>query len=395
MSGHRVVAALLAMMVGAAVLGVLSGAPPASADAAPSDSAVTKSGTGDFANLKVTVNQTKNLINQTITVSWTGGASTKPIGPFAIDYLQIMQCWGDDPNGPDRTQCQFGGSNASVASSAGGAWVGSRQVSYGSALVDPKETLALPAGTFGNAFVPFWAEGKDQPVGAANSDNNDFFDSQITNEVPLARTHSDGTGVEYFEAQTVRQSAGLGCGDPVTTGGITQGRSCWLVVVPRGATEVNGTIRAGDVGHRLDSSPLSQTNWDNRIVFPLEFLPVGQACPIGAPERRLIGHELETDAVSSWQPALCTGGGALFSYTQLGDDVARNLLLGGSSPGLALVTNPIPPDQAPAGHPLVYAPVGLSGLAIAFNVEHQPPDPQDPDASPTPPRSWPASGSRP
>jgi hypothetical protein len=87
----------------------------------------------------------------------------------------------------------------------------------------------------------------------------------------------------------------------------------------------------------------------------------------------VFGHELATDAVSSWQPALCAGGGALYSYTQLSDDVTRNNVLDGSSPGLALMTNPIPPDQAPPNQPLVYAPVGLSGLAIAFNIEHQPP----------------------
>jgi hypothetical protein len=36
------------------------------------------------------------------------------------------------------------------------------------------------------------------------------------------------------------------------------------------------------------------------------------------------------------------------------------------------VTNPIPPEQVLADHPLVYAPVGLSGLAFAFDIEHQP-----------------------
>jgi hypothetical protein len=98
----------------------------------------------------------------------------------------------------------------------------------------------------------------------------------------------------------------------------------------------------------------------------------------------MIGHELVVDAITSWQPALCTGGGALYSYTQLGDDVIRNQILAGSSPGLALVTNPIPPDAVPAGEPQVYAPIGLSGLAIAFNIEHQPPPPDDPNAPPSP-----------
>jgi hypothetical protein len=332
---------------------------------------MTLPGNGPFPNLKVTVSQTKNLINQTVTVSWTGGTPTLPIsGGFGANYLQIMQCWGDDPNGPDRTQCQFGGSVTQLSPAAGD-WVRSRQVTYGN-LVDPNEPLKAPAGSFGGVFVPFWAVGKERPIDPAPSNRNDFFDAQVTNEIPLGRTHGDGSGQEFFEIQTVRQAAGLGCGDPGTPGAAT-GRKCWLVVVPRGTKEVDGTPRSGVANtDRLNSSPLSQSNWDNRIVFPLEFLPVGQACPIGAPERRLIGHELASDAISSWQPALCAGGGALYSYTQLGDDVIRNQVLDGSTPGLALVTNPIPPDPALPTGPLVYAPVGLSGLVIAFNIEHQP-----------------------
>ena len=72
----------LALVLGAVMISVLPGAPPASADGAPADSAMTKSGAGEFKDLKVTVSQTKNLINQTVTVSWTGGAPTTPVGAF-------------------------------------------------------------------------------------------------------------------------------------------------------------------------------------------------------------------------------------------------------------------------------------------------------------------------
>ena len=369
MSACRVVAALLAMMLGAALISVLPSSLPASAaaaDPASGDSSVTVSGTGEFAKLKVTVSQTKNLINQTVAVSWTGGTATQGFTDFQVNYLQIMQCWGDDPHGPDRTQCQFG---ALGGQGAAGSWVRSRQLTYGT-LVDPLETP--PNGTAGNVYVPFWAAGRTTPTGPATSNSNEFFDSQVTNEIPLARTHGDGTGREFFEMETVGEAAGLGCGEPVPNGATITPRKCWLVIVPRGTTEVNGSTKTGSGTNRLDSSPLSQTNWAQKIVVPLEFQMVGQPCPIGAPERHVVGHELAVDAVRSWQPALCAGGGALFSYTQLTDDVARSMVVDGSSPGLVLVTNPIRPDQAPPDRPLVYAPVGLSGLAIAFNVEQQP-----------------------
>jgi hypothetical protein len=373
MSAHRTWRALLVLVLSAAVISVLFVSPLASAapgDSAASGSAITVFGRGAFEKLKVTVSQTKNLIHQVITVSWTGGAPTLPArNDFGVNFLQIMQCWGDDPDGPDRTQCQFGGlwpvQNI-------GFYVSSRAATTGS-VVDPRETFALPGDSFGPAYVPFWAVDRPRPTVASDKNSNDFFDAQVTNEIPLAGTRVDGTGEEFFEVETVREAAGLGCGDPVVTAaGTTKGRSCWLVIVPRGNTEVNGSTLTGNGDSRQYTSPLSQTNWDNRLIVPLEFQPVGQACPLGAPERRVIGHELAADAVTSWQPALCGGGGALFSYSQLTDDVTRDKVLDGSTPGLALLTNPIPPQSVPPAHPLVYAPVALSGLTIAFNIEQVP-----------------------
>jgi hypothetical protein len=371
MSRPRFVVALVMML--AAVVGGLPSSLSAVADSGdppPSDSEVTVPGRGDFADLKVTVSQTKNLINQTVIVSWTGAKATVDSVEFYSNFLQIMQCWGDDPTGPDRSQCQFGASGIS----RNNPWVVGREVNYRPSLVDPKETIPSPASG-GQSYVPFWAVGEPKSTDPGTGNINGFFNSQVTNEIPLARTRGDGTGKEFFEVQTVRQAAGLGCGEPLNVGGSTRGRSCWLVIVPRGDKEVDGSIRSGrNQDTSLQSSPLSQSNWENRIVIPLQFQPVGQACPIGSPERPVVGYELMSDAFISWQSALCAGGGTLFSYTQLPDDIARNSLDG----KLALVTNPVPPDQVPADHSLVYAPVGLSGLAIAFNVEHQPPG----DASP-------------
>jgi hypothetical protein len=336
---------------------ILSVAPAFAQQAPPTDSAVTVSGTGEFANLKVTVSQTKNLINQTVRISWTGAVPTPP-GPTWTNFLQIMQCWGDDP-GPDPRQCQFG-----VIPGVGVQNVAKRQVFQAS--VDPLED-PIPAGSQAN-ILPFWpVSQKDRPTGLVDSPINPFFDSQITNELPQARTRADGTGEEFLELQTLRQSAGLGCGAPVTVGSAVTGRSCWLVIVPRGSTEVNGQPTP-----QLTSSPLSRTNWNQKILIKLEFLPVEQSCPIGAAERPVLGNEPVVDAASRWQPALCAGGGAVFSYTQLSDDAARRQLVESSVPGLAVMTNPIPPDQVPANRPVVYAPVALSALTLAFNVERQP-----------------------
>ncbi|MEW2506678.1 hypothetical protein AB0878_40125 [Amycolatopsis sp. NPDC047767] len=328
--------------------------------AAPSQaetgSAVTVSGTGAFSSLKVTVSQTTDLINQTVRVTWTGGQPTGPSGNFATDYLQIMQCWGDDPAGPKREQCQYGGL-AAQGSPVAGAWTRLRQVSYGT-LKDGLETIKPADGK--QAVVPFTSVS-----GVTTTSTGEFFTAGTTNEVPLAKTRLDGGGEVDFEVQTALEADGLGCGTVVNGAP----RGCWLVIVPRGDREVDGTeVGVGDNRPQLDSSPLSQTNWNNHISVPLKFQPVGDSCPLGAAERQTSGDEFLSEAVLRWQPTLCAGGGTVYGFTQVPDGVARQTVVS-DNPGLAFMTDPVPQDQVTK--PLVYAPIALSGLSIAFITERQ------------------------
>ena len=100
------------------------------------DSAVTKSGDGEFADLKVTLSQTTGLVNQVIRISWSGGKPTLPeFGNLGINYLQIMQCWGGTKeDGPSPETCQYGGQRAWN----GGQNTNSRQLTT-SGVVDPAE----------------------------------------------------------------------------------------------------------------------------------------------------------------------------------------------------------------------------------------------------------------
>lgn len=92
------VGALLAALV-TALLPLPATTPAARA---ATGSAVTVSGHkgpyDDFSGLKVTVHQTEQLRGQGVRITWTGGRPTQD--GFTYDYLQIMQCWGDDPGGP-------------------------------------------------------------------------------------------------------------------------------------------------------------------------------------------------------------------------------------------------------------------------------------------------------
>ncbi|MEU6643434.1 hypothetical protein ABZ863_12890 [Saccharomonospora sp. NPDC046836] len=350
----RLLLALVLVAAGPALLTV-----PAQA---ATGSAVTVAGSGPFDGLRVTVSQTRDLINQTVRVSWKGGTATGPAGNFGMNYLQIMQCWGDAATGPTREQCQYGGLAAQSAPSAGD-YVRLRQVSYGRTLGDgdPKETYLPSDGK--QAVVPFTSAG-----GKTTAETGEFFDAGTTNEIPLAKTRLDGTGEVDFEVQTALESYGLGCGNVLGNG---KPRSCWLVAVPRGATEVNGRpVGTEGMPNWLVSSPLSASNWQHRIAVKLDFRPVGSSCPLGAAERPTSGHEFIADAMLRWQPALCAGGGTVFGFTQVPDAIARGQLAG-AEPGLTYVTLPVAPDAVPPDRRMVYAPVALSGLALAFVTERQ------------------------
>jgi hypothetical protein len=361
----------LVALVGALMMVVLSTfgslmSPAQAAEGASTGSELTRKGSGPFSSLEVSVSQTRNLIDQVVKIEWKGGTKSAPgSGQFAINYLQIMQCWGDAASGPSREQCQYGGLSGDLR---GGAFTASRQVSYGSQLIDPEETIKPPAGSFKQAFVPFRSVTGKEEEGSIS----EFFDGNTTNEVPYAVTRGDGTGQDFFPVQTIRDAPGLGCGEPKTVNGQIKGRSCWLVVVPRNDREVDGSVRTISSNNQLTSSPLSASNWKHRIVFPLAFEPLGQPCPLGREERLTVGQENVAEAIVRWQPALCVDGGPVFGYSQVSDDGARRQLLGDDS-AMSFISNPVPAADRNPDRPVLYAPVTVSGIAIGFNIESQSP----------------------
>lgn len=351
-----------------AVLTLVGGAGGASGSTAtpgdttvPGGSAVTVSGAGPFASLKVSVSQTANLIDQVVTVTWSGGAPTDDATSFHDNYLQVMQCWGTDPDGPNRDQCEFGSFSGDPR---GPNQQPTRQV-YSPGAIDPLETLK-PTAADPSPDVPFDSvTGTTVPGGQIGQ----FFDQQSTNEIPFARTSPDGTGQVAFETLTAEEAPGLGCGTAISAAdGSTSVEPCWLVVVPRGDTEVNGEPASANVTRGLITSPLSASNWAHRIVIPLHFQQIGQLCPIGSPEAATGGQEAAEEAITRWQPALCTQTGTIYGYSAVSDDSARRRLVS-ADPGLDFVTSPVPASQAPNGSTLLYAPVTVSAGVIAFNVD--------------------------
>jgi hypothetical protein len=398
-------------------------------------SAVTVTGRGNFSNLTIRVNQTADIVNQAVSISWSGGTPTTGqdgeafTNYFANDYLQVMECWGSpddevpsDP-GPPPSQCEFGAEASSNGQVDPGAYpIGSNsQETYTRIISDVGDTCptdgsqpgCVPFSTLQNESQPLGSCGPDitpacnpaddtydarsgeiiEPFDAVDGtvepetvnpycclaappwtesfDTNPYFNYTTTNEIDFARTFPGGTGQTLFQVDTGLESDGLGCGQTAADNG-TQIPDCWLVIVPRG-DGAQENPPGGSPGY-VQTSPLSPTAWNNRIAIPLTFLPIGTSCSINATPVRILGGEPASRASASWQPTLCgQASGSPYNYEAIGEDQARSdLEEGGGGAGMAVVSDPVPSADADPTDPIVYAPLTLSGVVVGFNIERDP-----------------------
>lgn len=425
-------ACLVVLVIALLVLGTPLGAATSDAGSAGTDtslpatnSAVTLSGRPcaaapdgcGFQNLRISVSQTKNLLHQAISVTWSGGAVTqRQQTQITGNFLQLFECWGDvDPSmpanpGPLPQNCEFGGyqSNPRALSQTrlGGQFVASRVLSAA-----PWSGYDTAGGYLDSAqgvrWMPYQAVDGTVTNRAANFSATDpylqgqgaywlnsSFNAYTTNEIPVAVTSPNGTGAELFTVDTGLEAPGLGCGQKIQPSPAgPQVPKCWLVIVPRGNSVQENPAGQQASATPVVTSPLTTQSWQNRIAVPLEFNPVDSSCPIGADERRIVGSELATSAVTSWQPKLCAAPGAPpYNYSSISDDLARQQLVAGGigGAGMAVVSRPIGQDVAPAG--LAYAPLTLSGVTLGFNIERTPAS--NTDGSLVDPAEGPLSGLR-
>jgi hypothetical protein len=415
---QRLLIGVVAGLLGTAVTVAIGGG-AAKAGSAPTTVAgvpvgpgeVTVSGRGAFSNLKITVSQTQDLVNQAIGISWTGmeptglGQQNDPL----TNFLQIMECWGDKVTdastpadavndvpanpGPPREQCEWGGATdvGNYTNAAQGLHHfangpdDSRGIRGFNGTQTDQQTDSVYESGSGAPEVPFRAvDGTVVPHLTSNGNwLNPYYDHTTTNELPFNFTWPGGTGTAVFQADTALEAPGLGCGDPVSNGSSTP-RDCWLVIVPRGPTDINGQpYPANDFS--VLGSPLASPIWPDRIAIPLQYRLDASPCPIGAHEHRTQGSELVTAAMVSWQSGFCASKGTVLGYSSLDDDLVRQQLTtaGAGNGELEFLSRAADPSTVPAGEQIVYAPVTLSGVTISFRIDYT----TDEQSSVGPPRS--------
>lgn len=364
-------------------------------------SQLTVSGRGKFANLAITVNQTANLTSQAVSVTWTGGAPTlSGPGRFGSQFLQIMQCWGDDDGtvssnpGPPPEQCEQGAVSGTPEGLPGSLYPNpialTREISRSTwpnfdprvGHLDTRTTQVWrPFRAVDGTTVDIPTDPNFNPaIVGGNFWLNPYFNQITTNEIAGAATGPDGKGAELFQVLTGVDSSGLGCGQmsqPAVGGGKVVPK-CWIVVVPRGTPteEDAGTAYEATADQSgVVTSPVSPAAWQHRIAIPISFNPIDSPCTFGAEERRIAGTELALPAISSWQPSLCANGAPRpYSYVPVSDSSARQQLVSGQSgaPGMAVVSRPLGAESTSPQRPLVYAPISASGVVIGFNIERNP-----------------------
>ncbi|MDX6739115.1 substrate-binding domain-containing protein [Actinocorallia sp. A-T 12471] len=250
---------------------------------------------------KVTLDQSTDLVNQVIRVSWRGftPSSDTFLSDSTTHVVRVYQCRGKQPE--------------SVADC------------YGSG------SFTYPDKPKGGGVLP------DGPTNAVT-----------------ALTAPNGRGYADIEVRTIAESASLAC-DAVD--------DCSIVVIPNDGDPTRPTL-AGQLATQayLDSD----WAWANRIVAPIGFAVTAATCALEDADFRITGSPQAKRLIERWQPGLCTSKADLdVDYTSLGEPLARSSF---QTNGTDVALTSRPEDTAPS-RAFDYAPVGISGIAVAYRVD--------------------------
>lgn len=380
----------------------------------------------DQRKVSVSVDALRGLRDrQAVRVSWSGAHPTGGLvadpnsggAAYAEEYpMVLMQCRGvDSQNVPPSqrirpetcwTQTPFERFNNSYGSVLP-PWrldfraAKSERATYVGA---PKKR---PAQCFGQAdaerWVPFEAKGGKVYLGGSNGCAGtapEATDLNGTTNLPsnttYAATANNGTGSAVFNVRTDATNASLGCNNRTACSLVAipiMGISCDVDAsgLPAKDTSDPDEVKAAadrctakgrySVGENYQPNKVSdaavtgsywwsESNWRNRISFPLDFAPSAAVCDITTSGgESIFGSELMIQAMEQWSPVFCLDDRRTpVKQVQTGEPQARNLLSTGSIDA-AMISHV--PDATSFSRPVVKAPIASTGFAITFAVDDQ------------------------
>jgi hypothetical protein len=262
----------------------------------------------------VTVSQTADLVNEMVHVSWTGFTPSSAVlyDQTFTDYpVMVAECNTAHPR--HWKQC-YGADNGGVQ------------------------------GAFG-------------PFGPMNT--------------AYATTAANGTGQLDIQILTLAENQFLGCGVR---------HKCSLVIVPaQGGNTLSSPAKCGD--HSIDtggtdlgqfafSSQIGSCSWKQRIIVPLNFAPAPSNCPIKNAAFTAMGSPMLLRAMNQWRAGLCASASPLaitFNSAITEPEAIADLPSGLGD--IAFTTRPSP-TKLVTNKTYTYAPVAISGVAIAYWVDN-------------------------
>ena len=266
------------------------------------------------ARSRVTVNQTKNLVNEIVHVSWTGFTPSSDVlyDSTATDYpVMVVECNSVHPR---RLKQCYGGDNGGVQGAFG------------------------PFGPMNTAYATTAKNGSGQ------------LDIQI---LTLAENQFLGCGVKHRCSLVIVPAQG---GDTLS--------------VPPNCKDHSLDIAGTDLGQFAFSSQTGQCSWNQRIVVPLSFAPAPDSCQLKKPAFAAIGSPMLLRAMNQWRAGLCTGTNPIaltFNAAITEPEAIADLPSGLGD--IALTTRP-GPAHLDSSKTYTYAPVAISSVAIAYWVDN-------------------------
>ncbi|MGN8247143.1 hypothetical protein ACTHAM_000815 [Cellulomonas soli] len=351
----------------------------------------------DSRTVTVSVDRTQNLRGrERVHVTWSGArpSAGRTVSPYGFDGANqeypvvILQCRGlDDPTLPAAQQiapetCWTTTYMQRVAQAAPSAavWRHDRYATeaergdQGTATDWPEACEKLLPSMLSQRLVPFRAA--NGTVYPACNNSSIPPESSVDAALPAAElagfTRLDGTGEANVEIRTATENESLGCSSDVP---------CSLVVIPImgiSCLDADAACR-GDGSFAEGSSNFdnlgaddavsarywwSASNWRDRFAVPLTFALPPDACDVlddRAPVD-MYGSELLNQASLQWAPAYCLRADRFkFRHNRMSEASALRLLGSGGAVA-AFVSEPAATTSVPLG----YAPVAVTGFAIAY-----------------------------